>query len=82
MFISSSSPSNERLTASVESSTSMSTAKMSSTIRIPKTTPVNCRLRSPISSKALKMIVVDDMESMAPRKMQFIRSSPRAEPTM
>ena len=81
MLSNNSCPSKVWLTANVESSTSISTAKMSSTIRIPNTTPANCLLRNPISSKALKIIVVDDIESIAPRKIQFIRSNPIAVPT-
>lgn len=55
-------------TASVASSTIMIMPAISSTMRMPKTTSVKRCARIFKSSKALMMIVVDDMASMPPRK--------------
>ena len=77
---SSSMPSTVWLTAMVESRTISRTAKRSSTTRMPNTTPAKCWSRRPMSSKALKMMVVDDIESMPPRKRLFICPQPRARP--
>ena len=60
-------PSNRLLTASVESSTISTTATRSSITRMPITTPANRRSCSFISSKALKTMAVDDIDSMPPR---------------
>ena len=73
---SSSLPSNSFLTAMEVSSTMSTTAKRSSTIRMPKHTPAKRWLRSPASSMALKTMVVDDMQSMPPRKMAFMLFHP------
>ena len=56
------------------------TANKSSTTRIPKTTPANLWLRSPISSKALNIMVVDDIDSMPPRNIELIWLQPSIVP--
>ena len=74
-------PSKVALTAMVESTTIIKMAAKSSTTRTPITLPVK---RSPFifkSSKALAMMVVDDMESMAPRKMLSICDQPITLPS-
>ena len=68
-------------TANVERITIIRIAAMSSTTSTPITLLVN---RSPFilrSSKALAMMVVDDMESMAPRKMLSICDHPNNLPS-
>ena len=75
-------PSKCLLTANVESNTMRTTAKRSSTTRIPKTTPAKRWLRRPISSNALKMMVVDDIESIPPRKRLFMCPHPSDNPVM
>ena len=60
-------PSTSLLTASVESITMSTMARMSSMMRTLSTRPANRCCRSPMSSKALKMMVVDDMASIPPR---------------
>ena len=59
----------------------IATARMSSTIRMPNTSRENSRRNSPIVSSALAMIVVEEMERMAPRKMASIRLQPIHFPT-
>ena len=53
----------------------------SSTTRVPNTMPVKRWLRNPKSSKALMIIVVDDMDNIPPRKMEFIVPHPNNCPT-
>ena len=60
-------PSNSLLTARVESITINTMARMSSIISTLSTRPAKRSFRSPMSSKALKIIVVDDMASIPPR---------------
>ena len=60
-------PSNSLLTASVESITMSTMARMSSIISTLSTSPAKRSFRSPMSSNALKMMVVDDMASMPPK---------------
>ena len=52
--------------------TIMSTANRSSTISTANTIEANFFWRSPRSVKALMMMVVEDMESMPPRKRQLM----------
>ena len=56
--------------------TSIATARMSSTIRIPNTNRANSLRSNPIASKAFAIIVVEEMERIAPRKMASIRLQP------
>ena len=58
------------------STPSIATARMSSTIRMPKTSRANSLRNSPIASNALAMIVVEEMDRTAPRKMASIRCHP------
>ena len=60
-------PSNSLLTARVESITMSTMARISSMMSTLSTSPAKRSLRSPISSNALKMMVVDDMASIPPR---------------
>ena len=46
-----------------------------------KTRPVNCFFLNPKSSKALYMIVVEDIAIMPPRKRQSMRCQPKLIPT-
>ena len=80
MLPSISAPSNCLLTASVESSTISTTPTRSSTTRMPSTTPVKRCPRNPMSSKALKTIAVDDIESIPPRKMLLMCEKPSDMP--
>ena len=61
-------PSKVRLTDTVLSTTSRSTATMSSTTSTAVTVEVNFCCLSFRSSKLLMMMAVDEMESMQPRK--------------
>ena len=60
-------PSNSLLTARVESITMSTMARMSSIMSTLSTRPAKRSFRRPMSSKALKMMVVDDMASIPPR---------------
>ena len=60
-------PSNSLVTASVESITISTMANMSSRMSTLSTRPAKRFFRSPISSKALKIMVVDDIASIPPR---------------
>ena len=60
-------PSNSLLTASVESITINTIARMSSMMSTLSTRPAKRFCLNPMSSKALKIIVVDDMASIPPR---------------
>ena len=60
-------PSNSLLTASVESITMSTMARMSSMMSTLSTRLANRFCRRPMSSKALKMMVVDDIASIPPR---------------
>ena len=60
-------PSNSLLTANVESITISTMARMSSMMSTLSTRLAKRFCRKPMSSKALKMMVVDDMASMPPR---------------
>ena len=71
-----------REVAMEESNTMRITAKRSSTTRMPKQILANFCSRSPMSSSALKTMVVDDMQSIPPRKREFISSHPKRRPTM
>ena len=79
---SSSLPSKVVLTAKVERTTIMRMAARSSTTSTPMTLLVNFSPFIFRSSKAFAMIVVDDMESMAPRKMLSICDQPNTLPSM
>ena len=71
-----SSPANSWLTAIVESNTIMIMATRSSTTNVPNTIPVKRWFLSPKSSKAFMIIVVDDIDNIPPRKMEFIVDHP------
>lgn len=73
-------PSNCWLTANVESTTMSTMARISSIMSTLSTILAKRCCRKPISSKALKIMVVDDMASMPPRKMLSIRPHPKADP--
>jgi len=63
-----------------ESSAIIATARMSSMMRMPK---INCANRSlvfPSSPSALTMMVVEEMERIAPRKMLSIVPQPNTRP--
>ena len=82
MLSTSSPPSKVFPTDSVERTTIRMTATRSSTTRAPMTSAVNFSFFSFKSSKALTMMLVDEMESMHPKKMQFILCHPKSLPTM
>ena len=67
--------------AMVDSITIITMASTSSKISTLITSEANRCCRSPMSSKALYIMVVDDMASIPPRKMQFICDHPKALPT-
>ena len=75
-------PSTCLLTATVESNTINNTANRSSTTKIPNTTPANRWLRNPMSSNALKIIVVEDIDNIPPRKRLFICPQPSDKPVI
>ena len=75
-------PSTCLLTATVESNTINNTANRSSTTKIPNTTPANRWLRNPMSSNALKIIVVEDIDNIPPRKRLFICPQPSDNPVI
>jgi hypothetical protein len=81
-LIKSSSPTNSLLTAIVERMTIIRIAIRSSTTKVPNTMPVNRWLRKPRSSKALIIIVVDDMDNIPPRNTEFIVLHPNRCPTI
>ena len=74
-------PSKAVLTARVESITIIRIAAKSSTTNTPMTLPVNFSPFNFKSSKAFAMMVVDDIESMAPRKMLSIWPQPITLPS-
>ena len=81
-LINSSSPTNSLLTAIVERMTIIRIAIRSSTTNVPNTTPVKRWLRKPRSSNALIIIVVDDIDNIPPRKIEFIVLQPNRCPTI
>ena len=68
--------------ARAESITIITMASMSSRMSTLITMPVKRCCRSPRSSKALYMMVVELMASMPPRNMQSMRPQPKAWPTV
>ena len=64
--------SSEPVMATPDSSAIITIARMSSMMRIPKINSANRSLLLPSSARALTMMVVEEMESMAPRKMLSI----------
>jgi hypothetical protein len=62
----------------VERRTNKSMATRSSTIRMPNTRLANFLVFAPTSSKARMIIVVEDMERIAPRKMQSMKDHPNS----
>ena len=68
-------------TAMELNSTSITTAKRSSRISTASTTWAKRFWRRPRSVRALRMMVVEDMETMPPRKMQLMASKCRSLPT-
>ena len=81
MLSTSSPPSKVLPTDKVERITIRMTATRSSTTNAPMTSAVNFSFFNLKSSKALTIMLVDDMESIHPRKMQFIRCQPKSLPT-
>ena len=73
-------PSNCCFTAIDESSTMRTTAKRSSTMSMPNTTLANLWLPRFMSSMALNTMVVDDMQSIPPRKRELISFHPNKRP--
>ena len=63
-----------------DSITIRTTAKMSSTIRMPKQMFANLLFCNPWSLMALNTMVVDDMQSIPPRNREFISSQPNILP--
>ena len=78
----SSAPSNEFFTAIEESITIITTANKYSTINTPKTKFVKAFLRKFKSVKALMIIVVDDMDNIAPKKIlsRYVKCNNRPAP--
>ena len=74
-------PSKVLPTDKVERITIKMTATRSSTTNAPMTWVVNFSFLSFKSSKALTMMLVEEMESIHPRKMQFILCQPNIFPT-
>ena len=60
--------------------TIITTAKRSSMISTANTSEANLRCRRPRSVNALMMIVVDDIDSMPPRKRQLMVVKPSKRP--
>ena len=81
MLINSSAPLKLLPTDRVDSITIRMTATRSSTTNAPITSAVNFSFFSFKSSKALTMMLVDEMDSIQPRKMQFIFCQPKSFPT-
>lgn len=75
------SPSNVLLTAKVEMSTIRTMAMRSSMMRMPNTYLVYDWLRSPISSNALMMMAVDDMDIIPPNRILVVMPHPNDMPT-
>src|SRR6476660_2231773 len=73
---------NWRLTAIVDSKTIIKMASKSCTINEPMTFPANRCALTPSSSKVLTMIVVDEMDSITPRKIQSMVSQCIIFPTL
>ena len=69
------------LTDTVDRMIIMKMPAISSMTRVPKTSWAKGSCRTPSSSKALMMMVVELMESMPPRKMLSIMPQPMACPT-
>ncbi|MCY1510787.1 hypothetical protein D9M68_451760 [compost metagenome] len=69
-------PENCWLIATVESNTIIKMATMSSTIKAPKTIPANFWPFTPNSSKARRIIVVDEIDKITPRKILSIDDQP------
>ena len=80
-FSSSSTPSKLFETAIDESKTKSTTAMMSSKIRMDVAPLTNRSLPSPASSIAFMTMVVEDIQSMAARKIEFMLSSSANRPT-
>ncbi len=70
----------EPVVAKPERSAIMMIARMSSTMRMPKMSSANFSFFSPSSLRALMMMVVEEMERMAPRKTLSIVLQPKAWP--
>ena len=80
MLLSISPPSTVLLMAIDDSITIITTAKRSSTMSTAKTPGTNLRWRMFRSVSALRMMVVDDIESIAPRKMLLTLENPMLLP--
>jgi hypothetical protein len=72
---------NDPVVAKPERSAIMMIARMSSTMRMPKMSSANFSFLSPSSLRALMMIVVEEMDRMAPRKTLSIVLQPNAWPS-
>ena len=68
------------LVAIDDSNTIITTAKRSSTMSTASTCEANFFCRSPRSVKALRMIVVDDIDSMPPKKSELMLLKPIRRP--
>src|SRR5690606_28335742 len=77
-----STPENCCETAMVDSKTINKMATISSTIKAPKTLPATSCFVTFSSSNARRMIVVDDMERMAPKKILSIKFQPSNFPVV
>ena len=73
--------SSEPVVAKPESSAIITMARMSSTMRMPKMSCAKSALALPSSSSALMMMVVEEIERMAPRKTLSIRFQPNHDPS-
>ena len=73
-------PSKVLLTAKVDKMTISKTASRSSTTNSPMTLPLNFSRCNFMSSNALAIIVVEEIDNMAPRKMQSICDQPSTLP--
>ncbi len=74
-------PSTVLLMAMDDSITIITTANKSSTMSTASTCEANFCWRSPMSVNALMMMVVDDIDSMPPRKSELIKLKCSAWPT-
>ena len=68
--------------AKLESTTRMMTAAMSSTMRIPRITCANTSRSWPVSIRTCTMMVVELMESRAPKNRLSIGCRPRNWPAV
>ncbi len=72
---------NEPVLAKPDSNASITMPRMSSITRMPKMTSANASRVLPSSLSALMMIVVDEIDSIAPRNTLSIVFQPKSRPT-